>query len=91
MEGKVAQIGKTGQLISDISKDQLADVPRDENTIIKFGDHETRGLFGNDHGQPDSTMVAFVGTSEHLEIEIVGISLSEMLGVSTGETVTITW
>ena len=66
-------------------------MPRDENTVVKFGGHETHGLFPNDHGQPDATMVAFLGKSGSLEIEIVGVSLSDMLGIKTGEKVSVTW
>lgn len=91
IEGSVAEIGDRGQLVCDITADQLTDVPRDENTTIKFGDHVTQGLFAAEHGQPDATMVAFIGSSGCLEIEIVGISLSEMLGIKVGEKISVNW
>ena len=91
VEGTVASIGESGQLISDITQGQLENVPRDENTIVKFGGHETHGLFSHEHGQPDATMVAFVGKSGALEIEIVGVSLSDMLGIKAGEKVSVSW
>ena len=74
LEGTVASIGEAGQLISDITEEQLESVPRGENTIVKFGGHETHGLFPVDHGQPDATMVAYLGNRGVLEIEIVGVS-----------------
>ena len=91
LEGNVTEIGPEGNLVSDISAAQLTDVPRGETTVVKFGEHETLGIFPTDHGQPDSTMVASVGKSGFLEIEIVGISLSEMLGIKTGEKISVSW
>ncbi len=91
IEGTVADIGPKGQLVSDITADQLTAVPRDENTIVKFGDHATQGLYEADHGHPDATMVAFIGSSGNLEIEIVGVSLSEMLGIKPGERIAVHW
>lgn len=91
IEGQVSSITESGALVTDIPVDQLTDVPRDENTAIKFGDHETFGLFPAEHGQPDATMVASLGSSGFLEIEIVGIPLAEMLGIRIGEKVQIVW
>jgi S-adenosylmethionine hydrolase len=91
IDGKVTRISEKGALISDISVDQLKDVPSGETTSVKFGDHETFGLFPVNHGQPDATMVASLGVSGFLEIEIVGIPLAEMLGIRTGENVTVQW
>lgn len=91
VEGSVARIGESGQLISDITAKQLQEVPRDETTIVTFGGHQTHGLFAADHGQPKTTMVAYVGSSGALEIEIVGVSLSEMLGIRAGEPVSVSW
>ena len=91
LKGTVASIRDSGQLISDITEQQLENVPRNESTIVKFAGHTTIGLFSIEHGQPDSTLVAFVGKSGALEIEIVGISLTEMLRIKTGEPITVSW
>jgi S-adenosylmethionine hydrolase len=91
IDGTVASIGSEGNLITDISNDQVAEVPRDESVTIKFGGHETFGLFPAEHGQPDATMVASLGASGFVEIEIVGIPLAEMLGIRVGETVIMKW
>ena len=91
IKGQVRSVDETGRLVSDISVDQVADAPRDESTIVSFGDHETVGLHPADHDQPPATMVASLGKSGFVEIEIVGISLSEMLGIQVGEPVTIKW
>ncbi len=91
IKGRVSSVDESGRLVSDISIERVADAPRDESTIVKFGDHETVGLHPSDHDQPPSTMVACLGKSGFVEIEIVGISLSEMLGIKAGEPVTIKW
>ncbi len=91
IQGQVSRIGETGNLITDISVDQLTEIPRDESLTVKFGDHETFGLFPTEHGQPDATMVATTGISGFVEIEIVGIPLAEMLGIRVGERVIMKW
>lgn len=91
IEGTVSQISPSGGLITDISNKSLAHIPSDESTCVKFGDFETFGIFTQDHQQPDATMVAFIGQDGLLQIEIVGISLTEMLGVGIGEKVVIKW
>jgi hypothetical protein len=91
IEGRVAEIGETGCLVTDIPVAQLADIPRDDSVTIRFGGHETVGIYPTDHGQPDATLVASLGKSGFLEIEIVGVSLSGMLGIGTNVPIEITW
>lgn len=89
--GKVGGIGEAGNLVTDISVDQVSNIPHDESVTIKFGDHETIGLYPVDHGQPDTTMVASLGKSGFVEIEIVGIPLAEMLGIKVDDVVVVKW
>lgn len=91
IEGNVASIGGNGDLITNICVDQLVNVPRDDSVRITFGGHETLGIYPADHDQPPATMVARFGKGGFLEIEIVGISLSEMLGIKTDTPVVINW
>ncbi len=91
IDGKVTQIGETGNLITDIPVSQIVDIPHDESVSINFGDHSTIGIFPADHDQPDATMVASLGKSGFLEIEIVGIGLADMLGIKVQQTVEIVW
>ena len=80
-----------GDLVTDISIEQIINVPRDESVRIIFGGHETIGLYPDPHDQPAATMVAKLSNSRFLEVGIVGISLSEMLGINVGEPVKIEW
>ena len=91
IEGHVASVNSQGDLVTDISIEQIAHVPRDESVRINFGGHETIGLYPDPHDQPIATMVAKLSDSGFLEIGIVGISLSEMLGINVGEPVKIEW
>ena len=91
IQGSVASIGETGRLITDIKTGVLADAPRDESLHVQFGGHETFGLYDVDHDQPTGTLVARLGSSGHLEIEIVGMNIADMLGIKVGETVEIGW
>ena len=91
IEGSVSSIDATGKLITDIATDQLAGVPRDETVSIRFAGHETFGLYPVPHEQPETTMVASLGSSGFLEIEIVGMDLAGMLGIATGSPVEVTW
>lgn len=91
VEGKVVSVSEQGNLVTDIQPDQLADAPRDEQLVVTCDEHETLGLFELGHDQPESTFIALVGESGCLELEIVGLSASIMLGVRVGEAVTVRW
>lgn len=91
VEGQVVEVDSKGRLITDISAAQVDNAPRDENVAIKFGGHETVGIYDLDHGQPETTMVASLGSSGCLEIEIVGMDLSGMLGIPKGAQVQVVW
>ncbi len=91
VEGKVNEVDDQGRLITDIANDQLSAAPRDATTSIRFGGHETICLYEAGHSEPESTMVAVLGDSGCLEIEIVGMNLSEMLGIKVGESVSVCW
>ena len=90
IEGSVSQIGEAGNLITDVPVDQVSDLPADDSVSVRFGGHLTSGVHPTDHGQPVGTLVASCGASGFLEIEIVGVSVAEMLGIKKGEAVTVT-
>lgn len=91
IEGLVASIGGNGGLITDISVDQLVNIPHDDSVRIKFSGHETLGIYPASHDHPEATMVASLGASGFLEIEIVGVSLSDMLSIKSNTPVTVVW
>ena len=91
ISGKVVAISPAGNLITDITADRLRGVPRDERVSIRCDEHETRGIFGQNHSEPASTLLALIGSEGILELEIVGDSAAMMLGVRKGETVEVVW
>ena len=89
--GIVSSISESGNLVTDITADQLAAAPRDESVSIQCNDHVTNGIFEVGHEQPAMTLIALIGESNCLEMEIVGDSAQIMLGVSTGSQVEVSW
>ena len=89
--GKVTEVGGDGRLVTDIDLAQVTAAVGNEEVKVQFGGHETVGLFEEDHGQPEGTMVASVGASGCVEIEIVGMSLAEMLGIGLNTEVKLRW
>ena len=80
-----------GDLVTDITADQLAAAPRDESVSVACDGHETVGIFTTDHNEPDATLLALIGESGCLELAIVGISISAMLGIRVGAKVVVKW
>lgn len=91
IDGKVASCDNAGNLITDIPNDAVAGLVGDEGVSIKFGPHETLGIHPADHGQPNATLVASLGAEGFVMVEIVGVSLSEMLGIKPGADVKVAW
>lgn len=91
IEGKVVAISPRGNLITDITAEQLERAPRDERVRIVCDEHETLGIFQVGHQEPESTFLALLGDQNALELEIVGLSASEMLGIRVGEKVVVEW
>jgi S-adenosylmethionine hydrolase len=92
VRGSVRSIDSFGNLITDITADQLKDAPRDpERVRVKCDEHETLGIFNTYGDQPPMTLVALVGSSGYLEIAIVDENASMMLGIRTGTPVSVEW
>ncbi len=91
IQGKVVDVSDTGDLLTDIDASKLASAPRDESVRILVDDeHETFGLFGDDHQQPAMTLIAILADS-NLKLHLVGDSATMMLGVRSGANVEVRW
>lgn len=53
--------------------------------------HETIGIYDSLDDQPDATFVAFLGPNGALELTIVGMNASELLGVKVAAPVAVKW
>ena len=91
LKGEVVSVAETGNLITDICADQLADVPRDESVVIKCDGHATAGIFPADHEEPPFTFLAVLGEGGRLELCMVGESASKFLGIKPGSQITLAW
>ena len=91
IKGAVVSISDAGNLVTDITAAQLKNAPTDERVTIACDGHETNGIFQAGHDQPESTFLALIGASGNLELEIVGLSASAMLGIRAGAEVVVTW
>lgn len=91
VEGKVVSTTEVGNLVTDITADQLRNAPRGEQTVIQCDEHETRGLFTVEHQEPAFTFLALLNQAGQLELTIVGDSARDMLGLRPGVKVTVQW
>lgn len=91
IKGSVESIDSFGNLITDVTEQMLADVPRDERVRITCDEHETLGIFRTYSDQPPATLMALVGSHGKLELAIVGDSAAAMLGIRTGMPVKVSW
>jgi len=89
IEGTVVAFGPTGNLVTDILNDRLANVPGGATVICD--EHETFGIYAADHPEEPSTLMAILGGSGFLELTIVGDSAKMMLGVPLREKVIVKW
>ena len=91
IEGSVVSIDSQGNLVTDISRDQLSGAPVDESVTVHCDGHETYGIFQSPEGQPPMTLIAVYGNEGQLELSIVDDSAKIMLGVSVGAAVKVSW
>ncbi len=91
IEGEVIEVDSFGNLITNITREMLTDVPTDGTVAIRCDDHETRCIFQTYGDQPAMTLVALIGSNDKLEIAIVDDNAAIMLGVGVGTPVEISW
>lgn len=89
--GEIVSVDSFGNLVTNINRDMLADVPSDESVAIRCDDHETRNIFTTYADQPPMTLVAVIGSNDQLELAIVNDSAKIMLGVDVGTEVEVIW
>lgn len=92
IHGKVTEVTSEGDLLTDITAEQIARAPNDESVRILVDDeHETFGIFPAEHNQPAMTLIAIVQPDNPLKLHLVGDSASMMLGVRRGANVQVKW
>ncbi|MCA9267177.1 MAG: hypothetical protein KDA41_01840 [Planctomycetales bacterium] len=91
VHGKITACSEAGDLLTDITAAQLVDAPRDERVSVSAGGHQTIGIHGPDHSEPEMTFLALLSPDDGLRLTIVGDSARIMLGLRAGEEVVVEW
>jgi len=91
IDGEVIEVDSFGNLITNVTRDMLADVPADESVTVTCDEHQTHGVFATYSDQPPMTLVAVIGSGDKLELAIVEENASKMLGVKAGAPVRVSW
>jgi len=88
--GSIWNVDSFGNLITNISRELLADLPTSGATIT-CSSAEIRGIAGTYGNAPRGTLVAIIGSGNRLELAIVNGSAAAALGVDMGAEVVIRW
>jgi S-adenosylmethionine hydrolase len=91
IEGRIAAVAENGNLVTDLTAEQLQHVPKDLRVSIQCDEHVPQGIFAPGHSEPEMTLLALLGSRGVLELEIVGDSARLMLGIPVGEKVVVQW
>jgi S-adenosylmethionine hydrolase len=92
IQGKIVEVSSNGDLVTDIVPTAWKDIPRSTDTrVLVDQEHETVGIFGNDHQQPAMTLIAIADGEQPLRLHLVDDSAAMMLGVRAGAAVEIRW
>ena len=91
LQGEVVSVSESGDAVTSISNDQLAEAPTDDRVTIRCNGHKTAGIFPSDHNQPEMTFLAVLGSTGFLELQLVGDSAHKFLGIRAGADVTVQW
>ncbi len=91
VKGEVVSVAESGDLLTNVTAEQLAAAPRDESVCIRCDGHATIGIYPHDHDQPDFTFLALLNADDYLCLSLVGESASKFLGIKPGSVVTVSW
>jgi S-adenosylmethionine hydrolase len=89
--GQILEIDSFGNLITNITSDLLIGRPTDERACVICSIYETWGIYGTYGDQLQGMFVAVVGSSNRIELAVVGDNAADRLGVRVGMPVTIAW
>lgn len=91
VDGCVIEIDTFGNLITNITASVLAGRPTDRRACIACNIYETWGIYRAYGDQVKGTFVALIGSSDRLELAIVGDNAAKRLGIGVGTPVAIAW
>lgn len=91
LQGEVVSVRASGDIVTSIYADQLAEAPRDERVSIHCDGHVTAGIFAAEHSEPELTFLAVLNHDGQLELSLVGDSAAKFLGIRPGAVVIVKW
>lgn len=91
VSGQVTELNEAGDLLTDIAVSSCELAPNLLEVKIQIGPHETLGIHPANHNEPEGTLIAIASERGLLDISITGMNISEMLGISVGQKVTVSW
>ena len=62
IEGEIVSIDSFGNLVTNITREMLSDVPKDESVTVRCDEHETQNIFDTYADQPPMTLIALIGS-----------------------------
>ncbi|MCU0711644.1 MAG: adenosylmethionine-8-amino-7-oxononanoate aminotransferase [Pirellula sp.] len=88
--GSIVDISPSGDLVTDLTHAQLTALGYNTETkVVVDEEFETIGIYGENHEQPEMTLIAILSESSPLRLCLVSDSASMMLGVKKGARVEI--
>lgn len=91
IKGKVVSASASGDLVTDLTADQLRQIPAGASVVITCDGHQTQGILPLEHSEPEMTFVAVIGPTSQLELRLVGDSAYAFLGIRPGSDVAVKW
>ena len=90
--GTVVSISESGDLITDLSREQVATAIGLGNQVrIECDEHETFGIYAADEQFPAQTLAAILGADDCLRLTITDGDAAGFLGIKVGTPVAVTW
>ena len=89
--GEVIQVDSFGNLVTNITAAMLSDLPDGSRIRVACGGREIAGLALTYGDLPASSLISLIGSSDRLEVSVVGGSASDKLNVGTGDKVNVSW
>ncbi len=91
IDGSVLWIDAFGNLITDITRAMLSGHPAWVQATVCCGEARVEGISRTYAEHPPGALVAVVGSSDRLELAVVGGNAAARLGAGVGDRVTLRW
>ncbi len=94
IEGSVLLVDGFGNLVTDVTAAMLADAGKGRESAgarIWCRSHSVHGLCRTYGDRPTGSPIALIGSSDRLELAVVGGNAAATLGAGAGDAVTVRW